>query len=317
MNNHAYLTLITCYHFGRVNTDAYDRLLRSLRASVREVGSDGRVILIANGTKDGAELPLDVIRDLPLESQNRVVPVTLQFNARAVGGLNAGVAHALKFSPDCENEWIGQVQSSVVLNPGWRSALLSGESTPDALFGRLVYEDDPSLIWADGHTLDRGLTMNAAFNRPISCAPEATTATFPCLSAAVFCKKAMEAVVKRYGNMVSERLPRYGDCTDVVLRLINCGYGAFEFKQAATALKRRPKRDLTQEAVSQLVAARWYYESRRQDAEQRLKDKRPIEFVDAQRQADAIVSASYAVTDAPPPTAGGLDRGWTCERSGR
>lgn len=311
MNNHAYLTLITCYHFGRANSDAYGRLLRSLRASVREVGSDGRIILVANGTEEGAESPLGVVRDLPMESQNCVVPITLQFNARNVGSLNAGIAHALKFSPDRENEWIGQVQSSVVLNPEWRAALFSGESTPDALFGRLVYEDDPSLIWADGHTLECGLTWNAAFNRPISRAPAATTSTFPCLSAAVFRKKAMEAVVKRYGNIVSERLPHYGDCTDVALRLINCGYGAFEFKQAATALKRRPKRDLTQEAVSQLVAARLYYENRRQDAEQRLKAKRPMEYVDAQRQTDAIISASYGVTDAPPPSAGVLDRGWT------
>jgi hypothetical protein len=217
----------------------------------------------------------------------------------------------MKFSPDRENEWIGQVQSSVVLNPGWRAALFSGESTPDALFGRLVYEDDPSLIWADGHTLDCGLTKNVAFNQPISCAPAETIGIFPCLSAVVFRKKAMEAVVKRYGNMVSERLPHYGDCTDVVLRLISCDYGAFEFKQAVTALKRRPKRDLTQEAVSQLVAARLYYKDRRQDAEQRLKAKRPMESVDAQRQADAIISASYAVTEAPPPSAGVLDRGWT------
>ncbi len=59
------------------------------------------------------------------------------------------------------------------------------------------------------------------------------------------------------------------------------------------------------------MAARLYYEDRRQHAEQRLKAKRSMEFVDAQRQADAIVSAPYAVTDAPPPRGGALDRGWT------
>lgn len=244
MSHLGYLTLITCYHFGRANSDAYDRLLRSLQASLREVGPEGRVILVANGTEDGAESPMSVISDLLLESREGLVPVTLQFNARNVGGLNAGVAHALTFSPDRGDEWIGQVQSSVVLQPGWRAALFSSGSTRDALFGRLVYEHDPSLIWADGHTLDCGLTRNVNFNKPTSSAPTPTFGPFPCLSAAVFRKEAAEAVTKRYGNMVSERLPHYGDCTDVALRLIGCGHSAFEFRQAATALKRQPKRDL-------------------------------------------------------------------------
>jgi hypothetical protein len=310
MSDYNYLTLITCYHFGRSDIDAYPRLLRSLRASVREVGKNGRVILVANGTKNDAELPLSVIRDLPLEAQKVVVPVTLQSNARNIGGLNAGVAYALKFSPDCKDEWIGSVQSSVVLQPGWRGALFSGTSTSAAIFGRLTYEDDPSLIWADGHELKDGKTWNVASNCSISSAPEwCPPHRFPCLSAAVFHRKAVESVVTRYGSMVGEKLPHYGDCTDAALRLRDCAHDKFDFRQAAIALKRRPIRDLTQEGVVQLVTARLYYENRQQCAEERLKTKRPMEFVDAKRQADEIVSAPYAVTGVPPPSARPIDDG--------
>ena len=312
MNNDTYLTLITCYHFSRMNTDDYDRLLRSLRASIREVGSTGRVVLVANGTKDGAESPLSVIGDLPLESQKNVFPVTLQSNARNVGGLNAGIDYALKFPPDRRDEWIGQVQSSVVLQPEWRAKLFSDTPKQDAFFGRLVYEDDPSVIWADGHILKCVLTMNDHFGKSISSTPATTTGAFPCLSAAVFRKEAVEAVVKKYGNMVSEILPHYGDCTDIALRLVAGSHGVFEFRPDAIAWKRRPKRDLTQEAIWQLVAARLYYKDRQQCAEQRLiKDaKHRTGFVDALRQAKAIVSRLYAVTNADPPRGGAIDSKW-------
>lgn len=311
MSDHGYLTLITCYHFRRTDTDAYDRLLRSLRASLREIGSKGRVILVANGTTDCAESPRNVINDLPIESQEAIVPVTLETNARNVGGLNAGVAQALQFLPDRGDEWIGQVQPGVVLQPGWRQALFSGVALQDALFGRLVYEDDASSIWADGHILKCGRTYNVNFNKPTSGAFMPIVGKFPCLSAAVFRRKALEVVAQRYGNIVFERLPHYGDCTDTALRLTESGHGTFEIRQAATALKRRPKRDLAQEATSQLVAARLYYEDRRHQAEEHLRDKYPRELAEAQRQLDAIVSAPYANTGVRPPRGSTLDRCWT------
>ena len=91
---------------------------------------------------------------------------------------------------------------------------------------------------------------------------------------------------------------------DVALRLVSCGHGVFEFRQGAIGEKRRPKRGIPQEAISQLVAAQLYYEDRRHHAEQRLKAKRPLQFLGAQRQAETIVSAPYSVTDAPPPRGG-------------
>lgn len=316
MNKQPYVTLITCYHFGRTSVEEYDRLLRSLRSSIREVRSSGRMILVANGTSHGAAPPESVIGDLPHECQKFVYPVTLQSNARNVGGLNAGIAYALKFSSGQEDAWIGQIQSSVVLQPGWLEELFPVDSASDALFGRLVYEDDPSVIWADGHYLKCGCTWNLSFNESTSSRPPECKSVYPCLSASVFREEAVESVVRKYGSFVLEALKHYGDCTDVALRLRDCGRKIFEHRPNAIALKRRPKRDFTQEAVAQLVAARLYYKGRLKEAETRLMEKNQyrLGFIDAQRQAEAIVSTSYRVTGGPPPSGVGIDCKWNDTR---
>ena len=118
MNSKLPFTIITLYHFNESSIEAYSRLLRSLRASVREVGKSGRVILVANGTEEDAADPVKVIEDLGISKSAPISVVTLQRNAENVGGLNAGIEMALEF-PLGDDEWIGSVQSSVTLLPGW------------------------------------------------------------------------------------------------------------------------------------------------------------------------------------------------------
>lgn len=164
--------------------EAYDRFLRSLRASSRKIGKAGRIILVANGTEHAAELPDNVLRDVQLSPSVSVMPITLQANARNVGGLNAGIAAALAFPHKHGEEWIGQGQSSVVLQRGWCQALYKSAQTDfDAVYGRLVSEDEPASIWADGHVIESGLPRNVHFDVPTMSGPEAKANAYPCLSA--------------------------------------------------------------------------------------------------------------------------------------
>ena len=107
--------IITPYHFGAERADEYRRLIRSLRASLRETDGRGRVILVANGTQGGAADPSKVLQDLSVSSKAQIDVIKLQDNAGSVGALNAGIEEALIRTKRGEDAWIGKVDSSAVL----------------------------------------------------------------------------------------------------------------------------------------------------------------------------------------------------------
>ena len=160
----AAVTLITVYHFNSQNVEAYTRLVRGLRSTTRQLQSNNRLILVANGISDGAEDPNRVLRDVNPSHPERVVPVAMLKNAGIAGGINAGIEEALKDPCD----WIGQIQSSVVIGSGWLQAMISHPNLSSAhgLSGRLVYEDQPDTIWSDGHYLEKGRTLDIQHDKP-------------------------------------------------------------------------------------------------------------------------------------------------------
>src|SRR5690349_3379763 len=119
--NTSSIAIITSYHFNSQNTEAYDRLIRGLRSTTRQLTDTDRLILEANGLDDGAEDPNRVLKDVDTSHPERIVTVNISRNVRATGGLNAGIAEALKHP--CE--WIGQIQSSVVIGARWLEIIRS------------------------------------------------------------------------------------------------------------------------------------------------------------------------------------------------
>lgn len=312
------LTLITAYHFDASNTVEYARLLRSLSASVRELNSHGALILVANGTQVSeagirAEDPAKVIADLKVPRSASICVVELRANAGNVGGLNAGIARALVDSNDSDH-WIGSVQSSAVLRPGWLDAVYKeGKSqSAQAAFGRLLLEDQPDRVLADGHCLREGLTKCVHYMKPTHSVGAHDERAFPCLSAAIYRKDLIERIVKKYGNFVCENLVHFGDCTDVAVRAKDVDASAvFAYCAEATALKRSLAKDSVRECCSQLLAAKLYYENRDSEAEGRVFKKLPQLFVDIQREAGDRSRRPYSWTKAPaPPARSSLDPNW-------
>lgn len=250
----AHWTIITCYHFGPGEVDAYDRLLRCLRSSLREVGEHGRIILVANGVREGAADPDRVIKDLDPSHPDRITPVVLSVNACNVGGLNAGVSMAIRFS-SAENEWVGSVQSSVVLKREWLGSAfraVADNEEINAVFGRLLIEEAEDTIWADGHRLCQARTTNINYNKSTTSSDLETPGSsgFPCLSAAFFHKDLVQKIVEHYGEFVCEHLPHYGDCSDVALRARTVAKPHFAFCVKSVATKRPPVRDRGKEVCS-------------------------------------------------------------------
>ncbi len=313
------LTLITPYHFDSSRSLDYSRLLRSLSASVHELQSNGTLILVANGTGAGAADPAEVISDLSPPSWASICVVELRANAGNVGGLNAGIARALVDSSDSDH-WIGTVQSSAVLRPGWLDAVYNEgrRQSAQAAFGRLLLEDQPDRVWADGHFIREGLTKCVHYLEPTHVALSASDeCAFPCLSAAVFRKDLIERIVNMYGNLVCENLAHFGDCTDVAVRAKAVDDSVvFAYCAEATALKRSPAKDSVRECCSQLLAARLYYDNRNSEAERRAFKKLPQLFVDIQREAGDRSRRPYSWTKAVAPRApSSLDRIWGGERT--
>lgn len=304
----AHWTIITCYHFGPGEVDAYDRLLRCLRSSLREVGEHGRIILVANGVREGAADPDRVIKDLDPSHPDRITPVVLSVNACNVGGLNAGVSMAIRFS-SAENEWVGSVQSSVVLKREWLGSAfraVADNEEINAVFGRLLIEEAEDTIWADGHRLCQARTTNINYNKSTTSSDLETPGSsgFPCLSAAFFHKDLVQKIVEHYGEFVCEHLPHYGDCSDVALRARTVAKPHFAFCVKSVATKRPPVRDRGKEVCSQLVAARRYYD-RYDDVEKRITENLNTRqyVVDAVRNAKELLKRQYSSLETKEPKA--------------
>lgn len=317
------LSLITAYHINASDIVAYARLLHSLAASIRELNSHGALILVANGTQVGegrirAEDPAKVIADLQAPGSANICVVELRTNAGNVGGLNAGIARVLIDSNDSDH-WIASVESSAVLRPGWLNAVYNEGKRRSAqvVFGRLLMEDQPDRVWADGHCLCEGLTKCVNYMKPASSVNAPDERAFPCLSAAIFRKDLIRSIVKKYGNLVCENLPHFGNCTDVAVRARAVDPSAvFAYCAKATALKRLPAKDAVRECCSQLLAAKLYYDNRDSEAEGRVFKQLPQLFVDIQREAGDRSRRPYSWTKAPaPPAPSSLDPKWGGERS--
>jgi len=237
--------------------------------------------------------------------------VVMQKNRDIAGGLNVGIAASLRLKTDL----IGQVQSSVIIGATWLETMRDQAAHQDiaALYGRLVYEDLPDTVWADGHYLMEGRTLDLGHNQPASnpVAP-AEHWGFPCLSAAIFPRTIVELVQGKYGDFVTERLCRYGDCTDVALRCARVSRWKFIYVRKALGTKRRPLPQRAAIACSQLLAARRYYADRIKAAEDRLEGTRYARFlVDALHRSAALNSGGYSPTGEPPPkVSNSEDHGW-------
>ncbi len=306
-------TIITTYHFPRSDEASYERLLRSLRRSLREVGRRGRVVIVANGTESGAAAPTQVLKDLGVAGPTEIVELAKGTGGPA-GSLNAGVEMARAVPLDVSSEWIASVQSSVVLGEGWCAAVLDAGSANQvtSVYGRLVYEDEPTIIWADGHLLSEGLTKGC--NYQVACrGAHPPSRGFPCLSAAAFPRATVNSVVDMYGNFVCEKLSHYGDCTDVAVRLdVMYSKPHHVFCLDAVATKRRPRRRFLEEGRSQIHAAGLYYDTEKQGkARSRVLDKRRSLYIDAVRWADIVLAKPYSPRCQQPPSAStALDAEW-------
>jgi hypothetical protein len=270
------------------------------------------LVLVANGTTQGAAKPSDVLADLRRPSSTRICVVDLARNVQNTGGLNAGVNRALMIAGV---EWIISVQSSAVLFSGWLNAVtqLHGTEPNGGRFGRMLIEDQTDRIWADGHFVDCGKTKNVNYCQPLVVHPTQVKPAIPCLSAAAFPRSIVEQVVQVYGTLVCENLQHYGDCTDVAFRILSINPDAtFHFCPDAVATKRIPERNARIECYSQMLAARLYYDSSKVAIADSRAFKRLLgEFVEVQREVIERAGRWYACTQRTPPKAPkNIDQCW-------
>ena len=305
------VSIITSYHFG-ASDPSYDLLLESLRSSLGQLEADDRLILVANGVRDGAEQPERLLKHLHSDREDRVCVVTLDQNRRNVGALNAGVRMILECLPSRAKEWIGSVQSSVVLDPGWLRCVKKAVDsiTAHGLFRSIFHYDKKECLWAEGHFLKEGKTYNVACESHSAGGRERH---FPCLSAALFTADLVRSVVSKYGDFVCEHLEHYGDCTDVALRAKSVD-GTFSHCPNAIAHKRPRPLDQRKVATSQILTSARYYREKRATAEARLKNDttHARHVVDALRCGDEILRLPYSHVSDSPPTAELLetDQSW-------
>lgn len=302
------VAIIVVYHFGPSQLEARNRLLHGLRNLDAQIAGGDRIVLVANGVKDtdGAENPGSVIMDANLNNLAQIVPVTISHNRRGTGGLNIGVSAALR--TNCE--YIGPVQSSVVVGPSWLTKLRAEtQIKPSAVFGRLVFEEYPERIFNDGHVQAEGRTLdhNYLLNHTDITSAVSGILRFPCLSAGLFSRGTVDAVHKLYGNFVSEELPHYGDCTDVALRCLTVGHSNFHPVPTALAYKRQPTLDGRNILASQLLNAARYYKGKSAAALTRIVKKDKPEDMrvldDAAQAARELLARPYCITSASAPSA--------------
>jgi hypothetical protein len=305
------VSIITTYHFG-ASDPSYDLLLESLRSSLGQLEADDQLILVANGVRGGAEQPERLLKDLDSDHEDRVRVVTLDQNQRNVGALNAGVRMILDCLPSRAKEWIGSVQSNVVLGPEWLRCMKRAvdSTTANGLFGSIFCYDKKEWLWAEGHFLKEGKTYYVDRESNWAGGRERH---FPCLSAALFTADLVRSVVNKYGDFVCEHLEHYGDCTDVALRAKSVG-GTYSHYPNAIAHKRPRPLDQRKVATSQILASARYYREKRTKAEAHLKNspKYAGHVVDALRCADEILRLPYSRVSEYPPTAELLetDQSW-------
>lgn len=314
------VAIVTCYHFNKIDKkDAYSRLIKSLTASFEQLealGCESCLILVANGIDENAAAPEEVVTDLESRLQRScrsIVHVPIRINCGNTGALNQGIDAALHRIPAIE--WIASVQSSAVICGEWLSNVVasgSAESSIGGSFGRVLLEEDQSSIWTDGHFLKGGRTYDANNLRGIGERGLCPPGQFPCLSASLFRKTLVEKIWSKYGNFLCENLPHYGDCTDVALRARAVDPSVrFKYSESAFALKRRPEKNDKNIATSQLLAASLYYDqSRRKEAEQRLRSKGDRNLANAKVDADQRSKKQYAPISTTPPCGTLLDIIW-------
>jgi hypothetical protein len=304
-----FCSIITPYHFDSSDRTAYSRLIRSLNASIREVRGVGQVILVASGTAGKVADPISLVRDpqLAYGPEDIIACETILENSSNVRALNLGIRRALSRFTGADNEWIISVQSSVVLTEGWLQAALAvvDDDSIGAVYGRLVDEGDLTLTWADGHVLSGGRTLR---KRLMPQSASTADNVFPCLSAAMFRTRLIQAIVGKYGNSVCENLAHYGDCTDIALRAREVDAECvFRYCPDALGTKRRPNSDADKRTgVAQLMAAGMYYSNanRPVEAEERVRKQ----FGDAalpgiRRDAASRLADPYSTTGEPAPIA--------------
>ena len=73
-------TIITAYHFNKVNIEAYERLLKSIQNSLDELNGNGHLILVANGTSHNCQSPSVVINDINSDKRDTIIPVAIKDN---------------------------------------------------------------------------------------------------------------------------------------------------------------------------------------------------------------------------------------------
>lgn len=311
------ITIITPYHFGKTQSEAFCRLIDSLLVSLTQICRHDHLILVANGTKEGAADPAEVIEvlkmnGLPGTCLDQIVRLTIERNEMYVGALNRGVKKALELN----TEWIASVQSSAKLLPGWidRSLEMGRDSSIGAIFGRILREEDREMIHNDGHILNEGRTLDVnhekILNRDKLCPP----GDFPCLSAGLFRRSLVNKLVSRFGDFVCENLSQYGDCTDIAIRARSVEPNLiFAYCKEAVALKRKPKQDYLKICCSQVLAAAFYYSNKQREelAEDRVIKKVQAQFfLDVKKMAEWRKEAKYCPNGISPPKAYGLDRAW-------
>ncbi len=306
------IAIVTVYHFSAKDLNPYARLMRGLRSLTSQLEKNDRLILVANGVRGDAEDPDRVLKDLDPSHPEQIIPVVMLDNGCATGGLNVGVKAALRYSFD----WIGQVQSSVVIGSGWLESMRSQLSSPNVhgIGGRLVYEEQTDTIYTDGHYLKKGLTLDQSYGRPLNkTKPVGNRWLFPCLSAALFCSETVRLICAKYGDFVTEQLPHYGDCTDVALRCAKLKHREFLHVPEALGTKRCPSLVRGDITCSQLLVAKRYYSNQFKAAKKKVRESsRDSRFLeDSVRRCEKFLSARYSPKKKTAPVATSLeDREW-------
>jgi GT2 family glycosyltransferase len=308
--------IIVTYHFGPDDECNYNRLIRGLRCLDGQLEVADRIILVANGERDGkkAQSPTQLINSTHGLTPGNYIPCSIAYNRKNTGGLNIGIRAALR--TDCQ--FIGLVQSSVTVSNSWikeiRSVIRPENSGG---MGPIVDESRQNRVWCDGHYLKSGRTMNHQYDKRLNPNGDVslTRHRFPCLSACLIRRDAVEAVVHKYGNFVCEHLPHYGDCTDVALRMHAVGHANFARNPVAVSLKRWPTQDRRNILASQLLCARRHYTGRISETEQRLlaskNDDDIAYYDDAAMHAIDLHNLPYSPLGTSPPVAPAVfDKEW-------
>jgi hypothetical protein len=269
------------------------------------------LILVANGHEE-AEDPARVIQRLGGTS-TRLVRLWIPKNNDIQGALNDGIASALR-EPLGEDEWILNVQSSATLGPDWLDATEEAMCDPGvgAVFGRLFEEENPTIIWADGHCFKEGRGDNC---RRENCDGKFR---FPCLSTCAIRRTLVEKIAREYGSLISYNAPHYCDCPDFAIRANAVEpRTSFKFVEKAVGYKRRPDINWRKLLCARLVLAAWYFRGHERAAEESVRryiEKQQLNIPLWEIKADAarVLASQYSKACQLPPSATKcMDQEWS------